>query len=275
MIRRVLRRQRPTGPERRAVRLDAAVDAWRSGRGLPPAPPGEDPLDDEVAAAAALARMAVDVEAPREALVALRAALAARAAARRVPVWRRVLAPRRAAPVLAGLALVAAAVLVPARLSTEPPVEPAAQASRYLDAAGEKVAEALERVQVIQAGSARQLSPVEVVASIEQAERYAAQARALAQLAEGKERERLLADIAAKQRTIEELRRLVAQLESTTTTTAPTTTVPATTTTEATTTTQPPTTTTTRSTTTTSPPTTTTTTVPTTTTTTYDFSVGG
>lgn len=279
MIRRVIgrRRRRLSAPERRALQLDAALDA-RQGRRVPPVGPADDPLDEELAAAAALARLAADAQVPREALVSLRAALAARAAERRVPLWRRVLSPRRAVPALAGAALVVAAVLVPGRIGTEPPAEPAAEASRYLNAAGVKVAEALQRVQVIQAGSARQPEPGEVVATIEEAERYAAQARALAELAEGKERARLLADIEAKQRTIEELRQLIARIQATTTTTQPptTTTSETTTTTEApTTTTQPPTTTTTRPPTTTTTRPTTTTTQPTTTTTTYDFTFDG
>lgn len=275
-----LRRRRLTAPERRAACLDAALSAWQAGRPVPQAAGGEEALDDEMAAAASLARLAADIEAPREALVSLRAALAARAAGRRRPRWRSVLASRRMAPVLAAGAVAVAAMLVPGRIGSRQPAEPAAQASRYLNAAGQKVAEALERVQVIQAGNERTPAPGEVVEAIEQAERYAAQARALAQLAEGQERERLLADVAAKQRTIEELRRLVAELEAatTTTSTAPSTTAPAaTTTTEAPTTTSPPSTTTTTrpSTTTTTRPTSTTTSAPSTTTTTYDFTVDG
>lgn len=266
----------PGGPDRRAAELDAALDALQAGR---PLPPGQEPLDDELGAAAALADAARSTALPKEPLVALRAGLAARSATRRVPRWRRALAPRTLVPVGAVAAAVAAGLLLPSRHATDRPAEPVARAARYLDAAGAKVAEAMEQVQILQAGVPRAPSPAEVADAIAEAERYAAQARALAQLAEGRERERLLADIAAKQRTIEELRRAIEAMQSgaTTTTTRPTTTTqPETTTTTGgttTTTTRPTTTTTRPSTTTTTQPTTTT--APTTTTTTYDFTFDG
>lgn len=271
----------------RAELLDSALTSWQRGdnpaaASFEGAPDAIEPIGDELAAAHALEAFVASVEAPREPLVTLRAALAVQAANRRLPRWRRaVVSPRFAAAVAAFVAAmlgVGVSSTVNRRDAARvPPDVAAASAQRYLDSA-------LEKVHFVTAASEQTVpaDPAVLNRVIVQAQADASAARAAAQFAGGEDRKVLLARVEFQQRQIAALRTKVLLLTapqlvtpdeasaSTTTTTTPTAKSTTTTSEPATTTTTRPATTTTtvKPTTTTSEPATTTTSRPASTTTT-------
>ena len=265
--------------EERAELLDAALSSWQSGTGdepTTPSTPGDlevlEPVGDELAAASVLDRFASSAELPREPLVALRAAIAARNA-ERASWWRRWLFQPRLGPAVAAMAI---AVIAVGGITTVGPegdrltTVAAAQAEQFLETAEEKV-----RFIEVQAASAESVGadPAGLQQAILEAQSAAAAARAAAQLASGEERKVLLAQVELQQRQINALRTRVLALtapnllgedeaiaiaiSTTTSTTTTTTEAPVTTTTV-----KPATTTTTAKPTTTTEPKTTTTTAP-------------
>ena len=283
-------RRRPPAavdPAHRADALDAALASWQTGEHVEPAAfdatlEAVEPLGDALAAAQALDALGAVEPLPPEPLVTLRAALAARDAERRLPMWRRALSQPRLAPAMVAFAAVVLLVGVVTTVShaDEPLTHvAAARAEAFLETAQDKVA--FVEAQTAAATSTGTLTVPAALLNdaIVEAQSAAASARAAAQLATGDDRKTLLAQVELQQRQINALRTkvlilagapsllpaddTVAATTATTTTLQPTTTTtaaPATTTTvRPTTTTVAPTATVAPTTTTTEPPTTTTT----------------
>jgi hypothetical protein len=196
---------------KRAERLDDALTAWQEGDDpelidIDGDPEATQPLGDELAAAQRLAACADTSPSAHEPLVALRAALAAREADQ-VPLWRRAVTSGKVAPVLAAAAVIAALIVVSPQLAG-----PRSEQLRASDVASRSLEKAQTKLNELHQNLKPGANPVQISAALADAQKALIEAQAVANLAQGPERSRLLAQVSRQRGEIEALRRQVTKL---------------------------------------------------------------